>query len=155
FDDEYEVRAFGDNFQAAGTSTILIEAGGYPHDPEKQYLRKIVFMAILKGLTSIASGTFKEKSTEEYLRIPENKLLHFEYILRNAELYFTQSPYRVDIGISLKEKLDETQRSTSRSYLIEDIGDLSGRFAYHDIDCTDIKLIPTRKLEVEEPAGLI
>ncbi len=28
FDDEYEPRAFGDNFQAAGTSTILIEAGG-------------------------------------------------------------------------------------------------------------------------------
>ena len=48
FNDEYEPRAFGDNFQAAGTSTILIEAGGYYNDPEKQYIRKIFFRNIRK-----------------------------------------------------------------------------------------------------------
>src|SRR5690606_9709375 len=40
FDDEYEPRAFGDNFQLAGTSTILIEAGGQYKDEEKQEIRK-------------------------------------------------------------------------------------------------------------------
>ena len=47
FDDEFEPRAFGDNFQKAGTSTILIEAGGYKRDFEKQEIRKYYFGAIL------------------------------------------------------------------------------------------------------------
>ncbi|RYE26921.1 MAG: peptidase M14, partial [Sphingobacteriales bacterium] len=53
FDDEFEPRAFGDNFQKAGTSTILIEAGGYKNDPEKQEIRKFYFASILSGLISI------------------------------------------------------------------------------------------------------
>ena len=40
YSDDYEPRAFGDNFQTWGTSTILIETGGWKGDPEKQFLRK-------------------------------------------------------------------------------------------------------------------
>ncbi|MCB0617058.1 MAG: hypothetical protein KDC75_27265, partial [Phaeodactylibacter sp.] len=39
YDDEFEPRAFGDNIQKWGTSTILIESGGLADDPEKQELR--------------------------------------------------------------------------------------------------------------------
>ncbi|HRF41974.1 MAG TPA: M14 family zinc carboxypeptidase, partial [Saprospiraceae bacterium] len=41
YDDEFEPRAFGDNIQKWGTSTILIEAGVLPNDPEKQELRRL------------------------------------------------------------------------------------------------------------------
>ena len=36
YKDDYEPRAFGENIQKWGTSTILVEAGGFPGDPEKQ-----------------------------------------------------------------------------------------------------------------------
>src|SRR5690606_11294264 len=40
YNDTYEPRAFGDNMQKWGTSTILIESGYLPGDPEKQYNRQ-------------------------------------------------------------------------------------------------------------------
>ena len=40
YSDEFEPRAFGDNIQKWGTRTILIESGGYPDDPEKQFILK-------------------------------------------------------------------------------------------------------------------
>ena len=43
YNDDFEPRAFGDNIQKWGTSTILIESGGYPNDPEKQEIRKLNF----------------------------------------------------------------------------------------------------------------
>jgi len=48
YDDTFEPRAFGDNIQKWGTSTILIESGGYTDDPEKQFIRQLNFMAIIQ-----------------------------------------------------------------------------------------------------------
>ncbi|HEV2131764.1 MAG TPA: M14 family zinc carboxypeptidase, partial [Longimicrobiaceae bacterium] len=39
YDDSFNPRAFGDLMQSWGTSTVLIESGGWAGDPEKQYLR--------------------------------------------------------------------------------------------------------------------
>ena len=47
FNDEFEPRAFGDNFQKAGTATILIESGSLLNDLEKQEIRKLNFYALL------------------------------------------------------------------------------------------------------------
>ncbi|RZK53763.1 MAG: hypothetical protein EOO91_17095 [Pedobacter sp.] len=73
FDDEFEPRAFGDNFQKAGTSTILIEAGGYQTDFEKQEIRKYYFASILSGLISIASKTYKKQDLKNYFSIPKKR----------------------------------------------------------------------------------
>ncbi|MEL7117899.1 MAG: M14 family zinc carboxypeptidase, partial [Bacteroidota bacterium] len=54
YDDTFEPRAFGDNIQKWGTRTILIEVGGLKDDPEKQYLRKLHFMILLKAFQGIA-----------------------------------------------------------------------------------------------------
>src|SRR5690606_10121870 len=50
YDDTYTPRGFGDNFQSWGASTVLIEAGGYKGDPEKQFIRKLNFIIILNAL---------------------------------------------------------------------------------------------------------
>jgi hypothetical protein len=46
YDDAFEPRAFGDNIQKWGTSTILIESGGLAGDPEKREVRKINYAAL-------------------------------------------------------------------------------------------------------------
>ena len=167
FDDEYEMRAFGDNFQAAGTSTILIEAGGYADDPEKQHIRKLVFISIIRGLLSIAKQTFLNTTSKAYFAIPDNKLKHFQILLRScklkseirklntSDLNALEQEYSVDIGLIAKETISEDLKSINYSYLVGDIGDLRNRFGYKDIDCTSFRLIQTNKLKFEEPADLV
>ena len=167
FDDEYEMRAFGDNFQAAGTSTILIEAGGYADDPEKQHIRKLVFLSICRGLLSIGDKTFLQKTTENYFTIPDNKLHHFQILLRNCKLKREngklnhdgqkepEKEYSVDIGLIAKETVSEDLKTMNYTYIVGDIGDLSNRFGYKDSNCESFRLIQTKKAKFEEPADLV
>lgn len=158
FDDEYEMRAFGDNFQASGTSTVLIEAGGFANDPEKQHIRKLVFISIISGLVSISNGAFQKKSFDDYFAIPENKLHHFQILLRGCTVE-TESgelvSYTVDIGLIAKETVAEDVKSMNYTYLIGDVGDLSNRFGYKDVNSKTFKLIQTKVLKFDEPADLV
>ena len=51
YNDAFEPRAFGDNIQKWGTSTILIESGGYKNDVEKQEIRKFFSSVVLCAST--------------------------------------------------------------------------------------------------------
>ncbi|MFA6945475.1 MAG: M14 family zinc carboxypeptidase [Pedobacter sp.] len=155
FDDEHEPRAFGDNFQAAGTSTILIEAGGYYNDPEKQYIRKIFFKAMLSGLISIADESYLKAKTEDYFSIPENKKLHFHLILRNCKLQRNGISYSQDIGLIAEEKINEDLHSVSYTYLINELGDLSHYFGYEEFNCDLFTLTETKRIKPDEPADFI
>ncbi|HWA16489.1 MAG TPA: M14 metallopeptidase family protein, partial [Gemmatimonadales bacterium] len=55
YDDTFNPRAFGDLIQQWGTSTVLIESGGLPGDPQKQRLRTLNAAAILGALDLIAT----------------------------------------------------------------------------------------------------
>ncbi|MEZ4901008.1 MAG: hypothetical protein R2822_04245 [Spirosomataceae bacterium] len=94
YSDEFEPRAFGDNIAKWGTSLVLIESGGYKNDPEKQYLRKMNFIAILTSLVSIADGTYTRENHSEYEKIPQNERNHFDLIIRNARTNKMAKPSR-------------------------------------------------------------
>lgn len=127
FDDEFEPRAFGDNFQKAGTSTILIEAGGYKNDFEKQEIRKYYFTAILSGLHTIATQSFKKEDLKNYFSIPKNNKQIFHYLIHKVML----NEIEVSIGINFDEIPSTDGFSTNKTYTIQDIGDLSFCDAYH------------------------
>lgn len=155
FDDEYEPRAFGDNFQAAGTSTILIEAGGFHNDPEKQYIRKVYFKAILTGLISIAEESYLNVKNEEYFLIPENKKLHFDLLLRNCKLQRNGIPYMTDIGLIAEEKINDDLQSVSYSYVVNESGDLSRYFGYKEFNCEFFNITEIRNIKIDEPVDII
>jgi len=152
FNDEYEPRAFGDNFQAAGTSTILIEAGGDYNDPEKQYIRKIFFQSILSGLISIADESYLKAKTKGYFKIPENKKLHFHILLRNCKLERNGIPYKLDIGLCAEEQLSKNAKSVKYTYMVTELGDLSDYFGYEEMNCDYFTLTEKTKLKIDEPA---
>ncbi|RZJ74007.1 MAG: DUF2817 domain-containing protein [Flavobacterium sp.] len=129
FDDEFEPRAFGDNFQKAGTSTILIEAGGYKNDPEKQEIRKYYFAAILSGLKSIATKIYEQQKLDNYFAIPKNNKQIFHYLIHNVIL----DGIEVSVGINYEECANPDGLSTTKTYAIEDIGDLSFCNAYRTL----------------------
>ncbi|TDO21042.1 M14 family zinc carboxypeptidase [Pedobacter duraquae] len=126
FDESYEPRAFGDNFQAEGTATILIEAGGLVNDPEKQNLRKYFFLSILRGLESIATRSFKNQQISNYRKIPPNSKTIFHIVIRQLLL----GGIITSIALNYLEFTALDGLSTIKKYYIADIGDLSSCAAY-------------------------
>jgi len=155
FDDEYEARAFGDNFQAAGTSTILIEAGGFENDPEKQFIRRIYLKSILSGIMAIANESFHDENLDDYFSIPKNKKKHFHILLKNCQLVKNGINYTLDIGLIAQEKINNNLTSVNYLYLINELGDLTDYYGYKEINCEHFKTIITRELKLEEPADII
>ncbi|HJR53351.1 MAG TPA: M14 family zinc carboxypeptidase, partial [Gemmatimonadota bacterium] len=72
YDDAFTPRAFGDNMQRWGTSTVLIESGALSDDPQKQELRRLNVLAILAALESIADGSLETASSAPYDDLPMN-----------------------------------------------------------------------------------
>lgn len=134
YDDEFEPRAFGDNIQKWGTSTVLIETGAYENDPEKQYLRKINFTAILSALEAIATNSFYNQKIRDYWSIPENKNRLNDFIIRNISLEQNGKEYRSDLSFNISE-------ASGRASLV-DMGDLSIFRGYREWDGTGKKLVP-------------
>jgi hypothetical protein len=126
FDDTFEPRAFGDNFQKGGTATILIEGGSIIGDRNSQHVRKMVFAAILAGLSAIASESYLQNTTDNYLSIPKNTKSLFHVMVCDV-LY---RGVRTSIGINYKPVSTLEGKSTERFYSIEDIGDLSTMHAH-------------------------
>ncbi|WP_316766175.1 M14 family zinc carboxypeptidase [Pedobacter frigiditerrae] len=136
FDDEFEPRAFGDNFQKAGTSTILIEAGGYQIDFEKQEIRRYYFASILSGLVSIANRTFKKQDLKNYFSIPKNNKQIFHFLIHHVIL----NGIEVSIGINYDECPALDGLSTTKTYSIQDVGDLSFCDAYQTYSAKELNL---------------
>ena len=78
YKDDFEPRAFGDNFQRKGISTILVESGGWKGDPEKQFVRKLNFILLLTAFKSIAEdfiSTSHLRYTAAYLLMKSTFLI--------------------------------------------------------------------------------
>jgi len=142
YSDEYEPRAFGDNFVKWGTSSILIETGGWKYDNNKLFRRKLNFTAILAGLNSIATKNYELQSIKNYRDIPENMKHLFDVLLKNLFYIVNDEQFKIDIGITLIEKLDTAANSFYYVSKIEEIGDLTGFAGYSEIDCTGMFVEP-------------
>ncbi len=138
YDDEFEPRAFGDNIQKWGTSTILIEAGALPDDPEKQRLRRLHFATFLFALDAIAADRVKSFDTSGYESIPFNKTSFHDLIVREAELEVNQQSFIVDIAF---RRADAGSGSAS----ISDLGDLSIFHGYDEVNAKGLRMVPGKR----------
>lgn len=123
--DDFEPRAFGDNIQKWGSSLILIESGGYKGDREKQFIRKLNYVAILSGLGAIADGSYKKYSLADYEKLPNNASYLFDLLIRNVTFEQNGLQFKKDIGIFIEEKNIHHATDFVFKSWIEDMGDLS------------------------------
>ncbi|MGW1453818.1 M14 family metallopeptidase [Salegentibacter agarivorans] len=140
YNDDFEPRAFGDNIQKWGTSTILIESGGYPNDPEKQEIRKLNFVSILAAVFSIAEEDYKNAEISEYEKIPNNDRKLFDLKLTGLTYELLGEEYILDLGINQREVQDKDLDYFYDAY-IADRGDLSTFYGYEDLDASGFKLV--------------
>lgn len=142
YNDAFEPRAFGDNIQKWGTSTILIESGGYPEDPEKQEIRKLNYVSILSAIYTIAKENFKEIDISEYEKIPENDRMLFDLKIIGATYNLMGDSYVLDLGINQVEVDYEDHDKFWYSSRIWDQGDLSTYYGYETLDATGHEIVP-------------
>lgn len=140
YNDDFEPRAFGDNIQKWGTSTILIESGGYPNDPEKQEIRKLNFVSILSAIATIANKSYKDIALEKYEEIPQNDRKLFDLKLTGLTYELKGNDYILDLGLNRREVQLDSLHYYERGY-IADRGDLSTNYAYKTLDAKGYRLI--------------
>ncbi len=144
YSDEFEPRAFGDNFQKSGMSTILLESGGWKGDNQKQFLRKINFVLLMTAFESITTDDYKNFDVSDYDMIPENGKMIMDLVLRNLVLNSEAGKIKIDIGVN-REELTKNGEVFYKS-LIEDMGDLSIYYGLEDYDMNGFVIQPGKIL---------
>jgi hypothetical protein len=143
YNDDFEPRAFGDNIQKWGTSTILIESGGMVGDREKQKLRQLNYVSLLAAFQSIALGTFQEYGLDNYHNIPfNNSNTYHELIIRNGTVMREGIPYILDVAYRLNERPYGDEGAFYMDGSIVDIGDLSTSYGYEEFDASGYTIEP-------------
>ncbi len=142
YNDDFEPRAFGDNIQKWGTSTILIESGGYPDDVEKQEIRKLNYVSILSAIYTIANGNYRDIALEDYEKIPQNDRKLFDLKIESVGYKLLGSEYILDLGIQRPEVDLKDHNDFWYSSRIIDQGDLSTYYGYDTFEATGYTLIP-------------
>jgi len=142
YNDDFEPRAFGDNMQKWGTSTVLIESGGYKNDKEKQQIRKINFVLLLTGLHAIAERNYRKASVEDYFDIPENERYLYDLIIRNVQREKNGQQFTIDVGVNRSEIDLEGYREFYELSRIQYIGDLSTYYGYQELNADGLLAVP-------------
>jgi N-acyl-D-amino-acid deacylase len=135
YDDAFNPRAFGDLMQQWGTSTVLVESGGWDGDPEKQHLRLANFVGILAALDAIASGAYLDVSPEWYRSLPFNGRAATDLVLRGGYVVApgaggsaARRVFRADVAV----QYSDASRWTGPR--IDDLGDLRETMARRSLD---------------------
>ena len=152
YDDAFEPRAFGDNMQRWGTSTVLIESGQWPRDSEKSFIRKLNYVGILTAIQSIATGSFQDVSLDYYSDLAMNSKRLYDIIIRDVKLrHPTGWDHPVDIGLLFDAELNKGKERTIVT--IKDVGDLSTYGALEIIDGA-ARTIRTEQLALNQSLAL-
>ncbi len=151
YDDDFEPRAFGDNMQNWGTSTVLIESGGYMDDLEKQQLRKLNFMAILTGLHGIAEKDYRRKKVKNYEKIPKNERYLYDLVVRGLQREVQGKYYLLDVAINHIEIDFDEHNHFYTVGSIQDVGDMSTYHGYREFDATGMTAVAGKVYPEPQP----
>lgn len=104
FDETFNMNCFGDLFQTLGVPTVLFEAGYYQNDFKRDVSRKLTTLSLIIACKSILKSSQILKTSLEYYKIPENKPLFFDVLIKDALINSNNDGAEVhDIGIIFEE----------------------------------------------------
>ena len=138
YTDEFYPTATGDNFQKLGYNTVLIEAGHFKNDYEREITRMYNFFAILQGIYFIATDSDDSNHTP-YYNIPNNDNKFLDIIYNNVVIDRDNKKFIVDIGIQLKFKVINNELIEYED--IEQKGDLTNYHTYKRINKENISIL--------------
>jgi hypothetical protein len=123
--DDYESRAFGDRMQSWGTSTVLVESGHWPGDPDKAFVRRLNFVGILSCILAIGDGSFEQTELDWYLdREPNGKRLFDELVRGVCVAHAGGWREKVDVAIQYEPRKREDGPTWPVRGVVKAVGDL-------------------------------
>ncbi|WP_299100178.1 M14 family zinc carboxypeptidase [uncultured Winogradskyella sp.] len=146
YDDGFNINCVGDTFQNFGVPTILYEAGHFADDYQRETVRRLMFMSLLKGLDVIADG-INEDNYIAYLDIPENGKCFYDVIIRNAKLNSTKNQL-TDVAFQFQEVLKDNKVCFIPK--IVQISKLESKFGHKEIEANGntVKTISNTELKL-------
>lgn len=154
YDDEFEVRAFGDNVTLWGTPVVLIETGPWPSEQPDPALVRLNFIAIVSALDALATRRVDRADPKRYEQLPMNESKMFYILVKNASVINGAGvpPFIADIGITANRRVraEDGKREIQLSLAIDDMGDLRTLGGLRTIDATGMTAIPLTDAALEE-----
>jgi hypothetical protein len=135
FDDSFNINCIGDTFQSLNVPTILIEAGHFQEDYDREITRKYIFIALISGLKYIYENDIVINKIQDYLNIPHNKICFYDFIYKNIKINYDNNKFITNFAIQYKEELIDNQLLFNA--YITDIGDLKGFFGHFEYDAKE------------------
>lgn len=145
YDDTFEPRAFGDLMQQWGTSTVLIESGALPDDPQKQRLRALNVVALVSALHALATERYAGTAFAAYDDLPMNARAALDVVVRGGTIVVPgAAPIRADVALNYD---DAVARRGSR---LRDAGDLEAVVALDTVGAEGLFLHPSPDAVTQE-----
>lgn len=139
YDDFFNINCVGDTFQSLGVPTILFEAGHFPDDYIREKVRELIFNALWVGLCEVAYNDIKGSQETAYFKIPENRKLFYDIVIRNAKIESDEGDDAIkDIAVQYEERLDQDHVIFIPK--IAKISDLRLFFGHKEIDASNQEL---------------
>lgn len=132
FDDSFNINCVGETFQFLNVPTILIEAGHYPGDYDRDITRKFVFVAFVEGLKKIYENDIVINKIEDYMNIPHNKICFYDFIYKNIKINYDNNKIITNFALQFKEEIIDNQL-VFNAYTAE-VGDLKGFSGHFELD---------------------
>lgn len=128
FDDGFNLNCIGDMFTYLNVPTILFEAGHFENDYHREFTRKMIFVALISGLKHIYENDIVNNENEEYLLIPQNNTVFFDFIYKNIKINYDGKKIITNFAAQYKEELIDGKLEFN-AYIAE-IGELKLKFGH-------------------------
>ena len=147
YDDEFEVRAFGDNITLWGTPVVLLETGAFGGTKPDEDLVRLNFVALAAALDALASERVHKADVARYESLPVNQSGLFALLVRGAAIVTGTgvTPFIGDVGLGLVRAVRgevDGDREFVQVLRVEDLGDLRVFGALEVIDAAGLYLAP-------------
>ncbi|MFY7811393.1 MAG: M14 family zinc carboxypeptidase [Flavobacterium sp.] len=143
FDDAFNINCAGDYFTSLNTPTILVEAGHYPSDYDREITRKYVFLTLFYALNFNYENVLVDSDLINYLNIPQNFKQYYDIIFKNVELFIDNSKIITNFALQYKEQL--IQNKIVFTAFVEEIGELYDKIGHLEYNCEGNSIIYNSK----------
>lgn len=132
FDDGFNRNCVGDTFQQKGVPTVLIEAGHFQFDYEREETRKYIFMSLIYGFQLLYENDIVYNKSDDYLKIPQNNVCFFDIIYRNVKINYDNSVLITNFATQFKEEIVGNELVFTG--YISQVGNLDGFYGHTEFD---------------------
>ena len=132
FDDSFNLNCVGDTFQNLGTPTLLVEAGHFQNDYDRDETRKYIFIALLSSFVALYENVVVYKENDDYLNIPQHNTDFFDFVFKNVKFNYDNSEIITNFAAQYKEEL--INNNIFFNAFVVKIDNLDNKFGHFELD---------------------